>query len=154
MIKIRKYQKKDKNKTKELIVEVFKEFFNKNIIKKWENFEDYSIFYVAEEGNKIIACAALHDDGKGIIKLKRMYMLKEYRGKGIAQKIFDKLLNFAIKSKFNCVRLSTVPEMERAISFYRKNGFVELKNVNIKKEFPELKNESVKDLVFMERKLR
>jgi len=152
-MKIRKYQKKYDSQTKKLIINVFVEFFGRNIIAEWEKFNDYAVMYLAEDNGKLVACAALKDDGEGIGKLKRMYILENYRGKGLGKKLFNKILEKAKDKKMKILRISTVPEMKGAITFYKKHGFKMMNNVNVEQKFPELKHEDVKDTIFMEKKL-
>jgi len=155
-MRIRKYRDEDRKKVIKMIEEVLIELFGHHVIKKWEDFGDYAIFYVVEDKGKIIGSIGLRDDGNGIGKLKRMYLYKEYRGKGLGQKLFDKLLNFAIKNKFKKIRLTTEIRLKSSIRFYKKNGFKEIKYPEIKKYFSELKNEGVniKRIKFMEKNLK
>ncbi len=154
-MRIRKYQTKDKKKVRKLIYDVLVELFGKHIIKDWENFEDYAIFYVIEYKGKIIGCSALRDNGNGIGKLKRMYISKEYRGKGLGQKLFDKILDFATKNNLKKIRLTTEKRLKPSIKFYKKNKFLEIKNPKIKEWFLELNEKvNIKKVKFMERKLK
>lgn len=155
-MRIRKYQEEDKEKVKQLILEVLTELFGKNLIKEWEDFSDYKIFYVAEDKGKAIGTIALKDIGNKTGKLKRMYVLKDYRKKGIGQKLFNKILDFAEKNNFYRILLSTSRNLIPAYNFYVKNGFRELKNIDWEKDFAELKREDVNinDVVFMEKNLK
>lgn len=154
-MKIRKYQEKDKEKVKKLVTEVLTELFGKAVIKEWENFKEYAIFYVAEDKGDIIGSAALKSEGNKTGKLKRMYVLKDYRKKGIGQRLFNKIRYFAEKNNFSKILLSTGKELMQAYNFYIKNGFRELKNIDWEKNFAELKKEDVNinNVVFMEKNL-
>jgi len=143
MIKIRKYKEKDAEQVKKLIGEVLTEFFGKNLIIEWENFKDYAVFYIAEDNGKIIGSAALKDEGNKIGKLKRMYIYKEYRKKGLGQKLLNKILNFAIKNKFDKIVLSTDKRLIAANNFYKKNGFHIIKTPDFKRDFKDLKKEDL-----------
>jgi N-acetylglutamate synthase-like GNAT family acetyltransferase len=121
-MKIRRYESKDKEQIKKLVENILKEIFNSeprgledlsNIKKHFE------IFLVAEDKTKIIGTIALRKD----VILKRMYVHKNYRNKGLAQKLYDKIEKFTIKKKFKKIKLSTTPQMKFAMSFYKKNGF-------------------------------
>jgi len=140
---IRKYKKSDEKNVKMLIESVLTELFGKSIIKEWEDFSDYSLLYVVEDKGKIIGSIALRDMGRGTGKLKRMYIIREYRDKGLGQKLFDKLIDFAIKKDFKRIILSTEKRLKPAIKFYEKNGFLEIKNIDYKEDFAELKKEDV-----------
>lgn len=56
-------------------------------------------------------------------ELQKMYCLPEYRGTGIAQKLLDEALEFA-KLHYKKCYLETRHNMDRAKTFYEKNGFV------------------------------
>ncbi|MFH1308201.1 MAG: GNAT family N-acetyltransferase [archaeon] len=140
---IRKYQPTDKEQVKLIIKEVLTEFFEKTFIKEWENFEEYSAFYIAEDNGKIIGTIAMKNQGNNIGRLKRMYVDKEYRKKGIAQKLYDQLENSAKNQGIRKISLTTHKTMMGpANNFYKKNGYKQLKEVSYEL-FPELKNEDV-----------
>jgi N-acetylglutamate synthase-like GNAT family acetyltransferase len=139
---IRKYKEKDKEQVRDLISNVLTELFGKTIIKKWENLSDYTIFIVAEDNNKLIGTIALKNMGESTGKLKRMYTIKEYRNRGIGQKMFDKVVKFAKKNNFKRIVLSTEKRLVAANNFYRKNGFKEIE-VDWGRDFKDLKDENV-----------
>ena len=67
------------------------------------------------------------------LELKRLYILKEYHGKGIAQALMDFYLDYAIKNKFELVWLGVWEYNLRAQKFYEKYGF---KNTGLTHDFP------------------
>ena len=58
------------------------------------------------------------------LELKRIYVLKEFHGQGIAQLLMDHILNFAAKEKYEVVWLGVWEHNLRAQKFYEKYGFV------------------------------
>lgn len=48
-----------------------------------------------------------------------------YRGKGLAKRILDEILEFSKEINLQKLQLGTYENLERAISFYQKWGFVE-----------------------------
>src|ERR1700740_3858805 len=50
---------------------------------------------VVYENNKAVGCGAIREFSTGIMEVKRMYVLPECRGKGIASKILSELENWA-----------------------------------------------------------
>ncbi len=50
---IRKYKKEDETKVKKMILSVLKTIYKKTL-PKWENFEDYVVFYIAEDKKEIM----------------------------------------------------------------------------------------------------
>ncbi len=59
------------------------------------------------------------------LELKRIYVLKELQGKGIAQKLMDFLLDFALEKKYEVVWLGVWEHNVRAQKFYEKYGFLD-----------------------------
>ena len=58
------------------------------------------------------------------LELKRIYVLKEFHGKGIAQKLMDVILTFAKGNNYEVVWLGVWEHNIRAQKFYEKYGFV------------------------------
>ncbi|MBL7701145.1 MAG: GNAT family N-acetyltransferase [Ferruginibacter sp.] len=67
------------------------------------------------------------------MELKRIYVLKEYQGKGIAQKLMDFFLEFAVVNKYEAVWLGVWEHNLRAQKFYEKYGFI---NSGFTHDFP------------------
>jgi len=89
-------------------------------------------YIVAEENEKIIGVVAwlMHGLPKHqLCELDRIAVLPEYRGKGIAKKLFDALIKDASsfykknKSKLRKLYLLTHADNIRAHKFYEKLGF-------------------------------
>jgi ribosomal protein S18 acetylase RimI-like enzyme len=57
------------------------------------------------------------------LELKRIYVLKEFQGKGIAQKLMDFILKFATGNSYELVWLGVWEHNLRAQKFYEKYGF-------------------------------
>jgi diamine N-acetyltransferase len=58
------------------------------------------------------------------IELKRIYVLKEFHGQGIAQKLIDFIINFSIQNEYKVIFLGVWENNIRAQKFYEKFGFV------------------------------
>ncbi len=67
------------------------------------------------------------------LELKRIYVLKEYQGKGIAQKLMNHILDFAAEHEYEMVWLGVWEHNVRAQKFYEKYGF---KNSGFTHDFP------------------
>lgn len=59
------------------------------------------------------------------LELKRIYVLSQYQGKGIAQKLMDFFLDFAAEKKYEAVWLGVWEHNMRAQKFYEKYGFAD-----------------------------
>ena len=88
--------------------------------------------FFAEADGKAMAYLHFKEDYKNFptikkwkaLELKRIYVLKEFHGKGIAQKLMDYFLNFAAEKKYEAVWLGVWEHNIRAQKFYEKYGFV------------------------------
>lgn len=59
------------------------------------------------------------------LEIERIYVLPEFFGKNVGQLFYEKAMQVARQLDVDYVWLGVWEENERAISFYRKNGFVE-----------------------------
>ena len=92
--------------------------------EKIEQLDNIKLFLVAEDNGKIVATIALIEKNKDFV-VKRLYVDKDYRNKGLAQRLYIKIEDFARKNKIKMLKLSTTPKMKSANIFYKKNGFEE-----------------------------
>jgi diamine N-acetyltransferase len=58
------------------------------------------------------------------LEIERIYVLKEFHGNNIGQILYNKALEIAKKIEAKYIWLGVWEENPRAISFYKKNGFV------------------------------
>lgn len=66
--------------------------------------------------------AELQDAGIG--ELKRFFVLREYRGTGVADALVTALIDYATDEGVDVLRLETGEKQHSAIAFYRRHGFV------------------------------
>lgn len=59
------------------------------------------------------------------LEIERIYVLKDFHGKKVGQILYEKAIDIAKQKKSDYVWLGVWEENPRAISFYKKNGFVE-----------------------------
>jgi diamine N-acetyltransferase len=93
--------------------------------------DPHSEFYFAEIDNEVIGYLKLNTgasqtelkDDKAL-EIERIYVLKEYHGKKAGQLLYDKALTIAREKGSDYVWLGVWDQNPRAISFYKKNGFV------------------------------
>ncbi len=91
-----------------------------------------SEFHFALLNNKIIGYLKLNmglaqtelKDQKAL-EIERIYVLKEYHGKKVGQVLYDAAYEIARRAKADYLWLGVWEKNPRAISFYKKNGFVE-----------------------------
>jgi len=62
---------------------------------------------------------------KNALEIERIYVLKAFHGKKVGQILYDKAIEIAKQKNADYVWLGVWEENQRAINFYKKNGFVE-----------------------------
>ncbi|MBK8346502.1 MAG: GNAT family N-acetyltransferase [Saprospiraceae bacterium] len=94
--------------------------------------DDNAEFYFATLGENVIGYLKLNfgqsqtelQDDKAL-EIERIYVLKDFHGKKVGQLLYDKAIQIARQKCVDYVWLGVWEENPRAISFYKKNGFVE-----------------------------
>jgi N-acetylglutamate synthase-like GNAT family acetyltransferase len=107
------------------------------------------VFYLLQEGKKVVGMGGLHKLYKDVGEIKRMYVRPEFRGKGYGKELLQKLLIKGKEFGFSTIYLETGIFMKAAQHIYRSAGFVE------REEYPETEvHSNVRHLwIFMEKKL-
>ena len=91
-----------------------------------------SEFYFAAFENNVIGYLKINfgqsqtellDDNA--LEIERIYVSKEFHGKNVGQLLYNRAIQIARQKNAGYVWLGVWEENPRAISFYRKNGFVE-----------------------------
>lgn len=59
------------------------------------------------------------------LEIERIYVLKDFYGKSVGQLLYDKAMQIARQKCADYVWLGVWEENQRAINFYKKNGFIE-----------------------------
>jgi diamine N-acetyltransferase len=59
------------------------------------------------------------------LEIERIYVLKEYHGKGVGQFLLDKAMQIAMQKNMEFLWLGVWEENPRALNFYKKNSFLE-----------------------------
>lgn len=92
---------------------------------KTENIKNVIICYVDETA---IGCGSLKIYDPTKVEIKRMYVLPEYRGKGIGLKILKELELWAAELNYHACILETGKKQPEAIRLYQKAGYAVVKN--------------------------
>lgn len=108
------------------------EYYNiDRTIKELNDSADF--FYLAEINGFAVGYIRIKEDYSGFaelqqykaLELKRLYVLQEYHGKGVAQNLMNFVFDFAQKNSYDLVWLGVWEYNERAKKFYSKNGFID-----------------------------
>jgi GNAT superfamily N-acetyltransferase len=88
---------------------------------------DVDLFLVAvgDDGDAV-ACGALRRLDAGSAEIKRMYVVPERRGSGVATSVLRALESAAAERGWHTVRLETGTEQPDAQRFYRREGYREI----------------------------
>ncbi len=82
--------------------------------------------------NQIVGTAAIRNlrQPASTCELKRMFVLKRYRGLGIGQMMLDVVFDYAKKSGYSNIYLYSSKDLQTARKLYLKNGFVSIPRYN------------------------
>jgi putative acetyltransferase len=83
---------------------------------------------VAYLNDKPVACGAIKHYKEKIIEIKRMLVLKEYRGKGFSKLVLHELENWAKELRYDSAILETGKTQTAAIHLYQKNKYKTIPN--------------------------
>lgn len=94
--------------------------------------DENSMFYFAIVDENIVGYLKLNIGDsqteikdKNALEIERIYVLKDFHGKSVAKYLYNQAIEIAESSDIDYVWLGVWEENERAINFYKKNGFVE-----------------------------
>ena len=105
-------------------------YFNlKQVQAELKNENDF--YFLAETGDKVAGYLRFMEDYSNFafiklwkaLELKRIYVTKEFQGKGIAQELMQYTLDFAKQHDYQVVWLGVWENNIRAQKFYEKYGF-------------------------------
>ncbi len=135
------------NRVAEMILNIQRTEFGIPItLEQQPDLNDIPSFYQVKNGNfwiarideKVIGTIALLDIGNDQAVLRKMFVVKEYRGKehGVGQALLDQLIEWAREKAITEIFLGTTEKFLGAQRFYEKNGFTEIPKQNLPKAFP------------------
>jgi len=78
---------------------------------------------VAYDGEIPVGCGAIKEFSTDSMEVKRMYVLPERRGQGIASIVLQELEKWAIELNHHKCLLETGMKQPEAIALYKKNGY-------------------------------
>ena len=80
-------------------------------------------FWVVEVGGAIVGMFGIESRGEHRTELRRMYLDRSFRGRGIAQRMLQCAETQAVEFGFSTMFLSTAEIQVAALAFYRKCGY-------------------------------
>ncbi|MCR6641035.1 MAG: GNAT family N-acetyltransferase [Sporocytophaga sp.] len=136
-INYRKFEDADRT----MVVSMIQDFYNvdpsgkskteEQIYKTFEAFEkhpDYGLITIFNDGNKIVGYCVIvnfysNEYGGLILNIDELYIIPEYRGKGISTD-YVKYLKERKDIEFVAMELEVLPYNARALKLYEKLGFM------------------------------
>ncbi len=88
-------------------------------------FDNGGTFLVLLDRGRVVGSGAIRRLDEEICELKRMWLIKEYRGRGLAKNLVHILLDFARNARSKKVRLDLfdAQRQAQAVEFYKRMGF-------------------------------
>ncbi len=115
--------------TKENMLLYLNSSFNKEKLQS-EIIENQSAFYFAKYKNETVGyfkinfgSAQTDLNDRDAMELERIYVLEKFQGKSIGKKLLTDVIQIAKKREVNYLWLGVWKKNEKAIKFYKKQGF-------------------------------
>ncbi|WP_044207355.1 GNAT family N-acetyltransferase [Flammeovirga sp. OC4] len=90
---------------------------------QFNGLEDIDHVVLAYSDGKVVGCGAMKEFEERIFEVKRMYVLQNQRGKGVATKVLQELEEWGVAMNLKALVLETGLMLPEAIGLYEKYGF-------------------------------
>ena len=134
--KIKQAENNDKKDIQKLVFGVLKEYSlnpdpmetdkDLNDISKSYNNNRGSFYVILDSGENIIATTGIYNIDESTCELRKMYLLKEHRGKGIGKFLLEYSIDKAKQLGYTKLILETASVLKEAIGLYKSYGFKEV----------------------------
>lgn len=96
--------------------------------RRFNTLEGMVGFVVAYDGRRPVGCGCIRPITPETAELKRIFVCKDYRRKGLAGKIVASCEEMARQNGFQRMHLQTGAVMNEAIALYQKQGYEMIEN--------------------------
>lgn len=96
---------------------------DKGIYTRYSENENIENVWIAYEQDSPIGCIAFRKKSTDVGEVKRLFIRKDYRGKGISKQLFSVLESHAKAQNCRKLFLDTRITLEPAVSLYKSLGF-------------------------------
>ena len=126
MYEIKDFETEDEEQLIELWIKVSVEEYG---YQEWEKeikflgVKEYEKILLAVDKGKVIGSMAYKRVNENIAELKRVYLYKEYRGKGIATQLYNRIIELIKEKHYKKLMVETWENFQSGINFYYKNNF-------------------------------
>jgi putative acetyltransferase len=86
-------------------------------------------YFIAELDGKVVGGAGIYPTQhlpEGTCELVKMYLLPDVRNIGLGSRLIEQCLDFAKTAGYKQVYIETMPELQKAVTLYKKFGFEHL----------------------------
>jgi GNAT superfamily N-acetyltransferase len=90
----------------------------------------YGAFIVGFDGSEPVCCGGVKRLDQRTCEIKKMYVVPERRGKGVARALLKALEGRAAELGYQIARLDTGPKQPRARGLYESEGYAEIADFN------------------------
>lgn len=101
-------------------------FFNKGQLNRLKL--KGTVLYAAIDEDKIVGGMGCIVEGESL-KIKKLFVINEYKGKGIGKTLIDYCFSIAKGSQLKKVTLGMIRENEKLYNYYLRYGFIEKKTL-------------------------
>ncbi|WP_163715743.1 GNAT family N-acetyltransferase [Mangrovibacterium lignilyticum] len=102
--------------------------FDQDIYNQYNIVDNIANVVVAFDGQKPVGCGCFKFFSPTIVELKRMFVLREFRGKGISKMVLAELEKWAAELGYSAAVLETGELQREAIGLYQKSGYISIPN--------------------------
>jgi len=99
-----------------------------NEYNKYNKIEFNENVVIAYNEGKPVGCGCFKEYDTEIVEIKRMFVDKDYRGRGISKVILSRLENIAFEKGYKKAILETGIKQLEAIGLYSKQGYKTIEN--------------------------
>ncbi len=102
--------------------------------------DDIEATYIASGGTfrvietadgKLVGCGGLLPTSADELELRKMYLLPEFRGRGLGKRLLVELIEYARQRQVARITLETATDLKEAIALYQAFGFVPYSRANL-----------------------
>ena len=131
---IKEFEDKYNEKVNEFIISIFVEEYGFEQFRRGlekQNNQNYidsggNLWIALDEYDNVIGTIALRKHNDKEAEIKKLYVRKDYRGKGLSKELYNKVMEETKEKSFNRIFLGTYDKLESAIHFYLKRGFTQI----------------------------
>jgi len=87
--------------------------------------------------DKAVACGCFKQFDEQTVEIKRMFVQKKYRGKGLSKQVLHQLEKWAVEGSYRYAVLETSIHFKIAQNLYASNGYTIIQNYGPYADLPE-----------------